>query len=146
AEVLVKLEYFAPGGSVKDRAALSMILDAERRGALKAGDTVVEASAGNTGVGLAVVCAVRGYRCVIVLPETTSTDKRSVLKAFGAEIVLARGDVEPSDPEGYIGRADRLAKEMGAFNPDQFENRANPGSHYATTGPEILTQCAGKLD
>jgi cystathionine beta-synthase len=146
AEIVAKLEYFGPGGSVKDRAALAMIDDAEKRGLLKPGATVVEASAGNTGVGLATVCAVRGYRCIIVLPETTSIDKRSVLRAFGAEVILARADVEPSDPEGYIGRAERLAKEMGAFNPDQFENRANPESHYATTGPEILAQCAGKLD
>jgi cystathionine beta-synthase len=146
AEVTAKLEYFGPGGSVKDRAALAMIDDAEARGVLRPGATVVEASAGNTGVGLAVVCAVRGYRCVIVLPETTSIDKRAVLRAFGAEIVLARADVEPSHPEGYIGRAERLAKEMGAYNPDQFENHANPGAHFSTTGPEILRQCAGKLD
>jgi cystathionine beta-synthase len=146
AEIVAKLEYFGPGGSVKDRAALAMIDDAERRGLLRPGATVVEASAGNTGVGLATVCAVRGYRCIIVLPETTSCDKRAVLRAFGAEVILARADVEPSEPEGYIGRAERLARELGAFNPDQFENRANPGSHYATTGPEILAQCAGKLD
>ncbi len=146
AEIVAKLEYFGPGGSIKDRAALAMIDDAERRGLLRPGATVVEASAGNTGVGLATVCAVRGYRCIVVLPETTSLDKRAVLRAFGAEIVLARADVEPSDPEGYIGRAERLAKELGAFNPDQFENRANPASHYATTGPEILAQCAGRLD
>jgi cystathionine beta-synthase len=146
AEIVAKLEFFGPGGSVKDRAALAMIDDAEARGVLKPGATVVEASAGNTGVGLAVVCAVRGYRCVVVLPATTSTDKLAVLRAFGAEVVLARADVEPSDAEGYIGRADRLAKELGAFNPDQFENRANPRSHYDTTGPEILAQCAGKLD
>jgi cystathionine beta-synthase len=146
AEIVAKLEFFGPGGSVKDRAAMAMIDDAEKQGLLKPGATVVEASGGNTGVGLAVVCAVRGYRCVIVLPETTSSDKRSVLSAFGAQIVLARGDVDPSGPEGYIGRAERLAKELGAFNPDQFENRANPDAHYVTTGPEILTQCAGKLD
>jgi cystathionine beta-synthase len=146
AEIVAKLEYFGPGGSVKDRAALAMIDDAEKRGLLRPGATVVEASAGNTGVGLATVCAVRGYRCIIVLPETTSCDKRAVLSAFGAEVILARADVEPSAPEGYIGRAERLAEELGAFNPDQFENRANPASHYATTGPEIFTQCAGKLD
>jgi cystathionine beta-synthase len=146
AEIVAKLEFFGPGGSVKDRAAMAMIDDAEKRGLLTPGATVVEASGGNTGVGLAVVCAVRGYHCVIVLPETTSTDKQSVLKAFGAQVVLARGDVDPSGPEGYIGRAERLAKELGAFNPDQFENNANPAAHYATTGPEILAQCAGKLD
>jgi cystathionine beta-synthase len=146
AEIVAKLEFFGPGGSIKDRAAVAMIEDAEKRGALRPGATVVEASAGNTGVGLALVCAVRGYRCVIVVPENASIDKLRVLRAFGAETVLARADVEPSDPEGYIGRAERLARELGAFNPDQFENASNPGAHYATTGPEILTQCAGRLD
>jgi cystathionine beta-synthase len=146
AEVLAKLEFFAPGGSVKDRAALAMILDAEKRGLVKSGATVVEASAGNTGVGLAIVCAVRGYRCVIVLPDTTSSDKQSVLRALGAEIVIARADAEPDSPEGYIGRAEILARERGAFMPDQFENPANPGAHYTSTGPEILEDCDGKLD
>jgi len=146
AEIAVKLEYFAPGGSIKDRAALAMIEDAEKRGVLKAGAIVVEASAGNTGVGLAMVCAVRGYRCIIVLPEGTSREKRGVLGAFGAEIVMARADVDACDPEGYIGRAERLAKELGAFNPDQFENAANPGAHYTTTGPEIVAACDGKID
>lgn len=146
ADVLAKLEYFGPGGSVKDRAALSMILDAEQRGLIAPGATIVEASAGNTGVGLAVVCAVRNYRCVIVLPETTSKDKLNVLRAFGAETVLARADVEACDAEGYIGKAELLAKERGAFLPDQFENPANPGAHYASTGPEILADCDAKLD
>ncbi|MGD0526210.1 MAG: cysteine synthase family protein [Polyangiaceae bacterium] len=146
ADVLVKLEYFAPGGSIKDRAARSMVTEAERRGALKAGGTIVEASAGNTGVGLAVVCAVRGYRCVVVLPENTSREKQAVLRALGAEIVHARADVEPTDPQGYIGRAEALARELGAYLPDQFENPANPGAHYESTGPEILADCDGKLD
>jgi cystathionine beta-synthase len=146
AEVLVKLEYFAPGGSVKDRAALAMIVEAERTGALKDGGTIVEASAGNTGVGLAVVCAVRGYRCVVVLPDNTSREKQAVLRALGAEVVHARADVEASDPQGYIGRAESLAREMGAYLPDQFENPANPGAHYASTGPEILADCEGRLD
>lgn len=146
AEVLVKLEYFGPGGSIKDRAALAMILDAERRGALGTGATVVEASAGNTGVGLAVVCAVRGYRCVIVVPDNTSSDKQSVLRALGAEIVHARADAEPAGPFGYIGRAEALARELGAFIPDQFENPANPSAHYASTGPEIFDDCGGLLD
>src|SRR5277367_5107106 len=101
AEVVAKLEFFAPGGSVKDRAALSMIVDAEAKGLLAPGATVVEASAGNTGVGLALVCAVKGYRCIIVLPGSVSIDKRSMLEALGADIVLARTDVEASDPEGY---------------------------------------------
>jgi len=146
AEVLAKLEYFAPGGSVKDRAALAMIVDAEHRGKLRAGATVVEASGGNTGVGLAIVCAVRGYRCVIVVPETTSSDKQAVLRALGAEVVRARADVEPDGPEGYIGRAAALARERNAFLPDQFENHANPDAHYASTGPEILADCDGRLD
>ena len=146
AELLAKLEFFAPGGSVKDRAALAMVVDAERAGRIGPGATIVEASAGNTGVGLAIVCAVRGYRCVIVVPENTSHDKQSVLRALGAEVVHARPDVEPSDPEGYIGRAEVLAKELGAFMPDQFENPANPGAHYESTGPEILTDCEGGLD
>ena len=146
AEVVLKLECFAPGGSIKDRAALAMIDDGERRGLLVPGATVVEASAGNTGVGLALVCAVRGYRCVIVLPATTSSDKRRVLDALGATVVLARADVEASHPEGYIGRAQALAKELGAFAPDQFENPANPLAHETTTGPEILAGCGGELD
>jgi cystathionine beta-synthase len=146
AEVVAKLEYFAPGGSVKDRAALSMILAAEKQGALSPGATIVEASAGNTGVGLAVVCAVRGYRCVIVLPSTTSKDKQNVLRALGAEIVVARADVEACHAEGYIGKAEQLAKEMGAYNPDQFENPANPEAHYAATGPEIFDDCDGRVD
>ena len=146
AEVLAKLEYFAPGGSVKDRAALAMIEDAERAGKLHPGSTVVEASAGNTGVGLAIVCAVRGYRCVIVVPETTSSDKQAVLRALGAEVLIARADVEADAPEGYIGRAAALAQERGAFLPDQFENHANPEAHYRSTGPEILADCEGRVD
>jgi cystathionine beta-synthase len=146
AEILVKLEFLGPGGSVKDRAALAMIVDAERRGALTAGATVVEASAGNTGIGLALVCAVRGYRCIVVMPRTTSSDKQCVLRAFGAEVVLARADVASDDPEGYIGRARALATELGAFLPDQFENPANPESHFGATGPEILRDCDGNVD
>jgi cystathionine beta-synthase len=146
AEVLAKLEYFAPGGSVKDRAALAMIVDAETRGLVGPGATIVEASAGNTGVGLAIVCAVRGYRCIIVVPQGTSTDKQLVLRALGAEVVQARADVKACDPEGYIGRAEKLAGELGAFMPDQFENPANPNAHYTTTGPEIFADCEGRLD
>jgi cystathionine beta-synthase len=145
AEVLVKLEYFGPGGSIKDRAALAMIVDAERSGAIGPGATIVEASAGNTGVGLALVCAVRGYRCVIVLPDSTSCDKQSVMRALGAEIVQARTDVPADDPLGYIGRAEAVARERGAFMPDQFENPANPRAHYTSTGPEILEDCGGEL-
>jgi cystathionine beta-synthase len=146
AEVLAKLEFFAPGGSVKDRAALAMITEAERCGALQQGGTVVEASAGNTGVGLALVCAVRGYRCVIVLPENTAREKQIVLRALGAEVVHARADVAATDPDGYIGRAETLARELGAYQPDQFENPANPAAHYASTGPELVADCEGRLD
>ena len=146
AEVVVKLEFFAPGGSIKDRAALAMIEDAEARGLLTPGATVIEASAGNTGVGLAMVCAVRGYRCIIVLPDGTSNEKRAVLTAFGAEIILARSDVEGDHPEGYIGRAERLAIDLGAFNPDQFANAANPRAHFTGTGPEIAAGCSRRVD
>jgi cystathionine beta-synthase len=146
AEVLVKLEFLGPGGSIKDRAALAMIVDAERRGTLAAGATVVEASAGNTGIGLALVCAVRGYRCIVVMPKTTSSDKQCVLRAFGAEVVLTRADLPADDPGGYIGRARALATELGAFLPDQFENPANPGSHFGSTGPEILRDCGASVD
>jgi cystathionine beta-synthase len=146
AEVVAKLEYFAPGGSIKDRAALSMIVDAEAKGLLGPGATVVEASAGNTGVGLAVVCAVRRYRCIIVVPDGVSGDKLSVLFALGAEVVFARADVEPCQPEGYIGKAEALAKALGAFCPDQFENPANPEIHFRTTGEEILADTGGELD
>jgi cystathionine beta-synthase len=146
AEVLAKLEFLGPGGSVKDRAALSMVREAERRGDLRPGATVVEASAGNTGIGLAMVCAVKGYRCIVVMPETTSSDKQCVLRAFGAEVVLARADVAGDDPAGYIGRAKSLAQQLGAYLPDQFENPANPDSHFVATGPEILHDCGGTID
>jgi len=146
AEVLAKLEFYGPGGSIKDRAALAMIVAAEERGHLQPGATIVEASAGNTGIGLAIVCAVRGYRCVIVMPASTSRDKEAVLRAFGAEIVHARTDVSPDHAEGYIGRAQALAQELRAYSPDQFENPANPGAHYSATGPEILADCGGRLD
>ena len=146
AEVACKLEFFAPGGSIKDRAALAMIEDGERRGLVVPGTTVVEPSGGNTGVGLAMVCAVRGYRCVVVVPESTSKEKIAVLGAFGAEVVTARADVDADSPDGYIGKAAIIAKERGGFMPDQFENPANPGVHVRTTAQEILEQCDGELD
>jgi cysteine synthase len=146
AEVVCKLEFFAPGGSIKDRVAHAMILDAERKGRIAPGSTVVEASGGNTGVGLAMVCAVRGYRCVIVVPETTSSDKLCVLRAFGAEVVKARADVDANHPEGYIGKAEALVKQLSGYMPDQFENPENPAAHVRTTALEILEQCEGRLD
>jgi cystathionine beta-synthase len=146
AEVLAKLEFLGPGGSVKDRAALAMVTEAERRGVLAPGATIVEASAGNTGIGLALVCAVKGYRCIVVMPETTSSDKQCVLRAFGAQVVLARADVASDEAEGYIGRARSLADELRAYLPDQFENPANPDAHFSATGPEILRDCDSRID
>jgi cystathionine beta-synthase len=146
AEVVAKLEFFAPGGSIKDRAALSMLDAAERDGRLTPGATVVEASGGNTGVGLAMVCAVRGYRCVIVVPDYTAKEKLAVLRAFGADVICARGTVAPTHAEGYIGRARAYAREHGAYLPDQFSNPANPAAHATSTALEILEQCEGRLD
>jgi len=148
AEIVAKLEFFAPGGSIKDRAARAMVDEAERSGRIVRADgaIIVEPSGGNTGVGLAMVCAVRGYRCIIVVPETTSKDKLSVLRAFGAEVVTARADVEAGAPEGYIGKAEAIAKELGAFMPDQFENPANPNAHVQSTALEILEQCGQRAD
>jgi cystathionine beta-synthase len=146
AEIVAKLEFFEPGGSIKDRAAVSMLDAAERFGRLKPGTTVVEASGGNTGVGLAMACAVRGHPCVIVLPSDTSKEKIAVLRTFGAEVILARTDVPASDPEGYIGRAKAYARDHGSFLPDQYTNPANPAAHETSTALEILEQCDGKLD
>lgn len=138
AEVLLKLESMEPGGSIKDRAALAMITHAERTGALRPGGAVVEGSGGNTGVGLALVCAARGYRCTIVVPKDTSIDKVRVLHAFGAEVVLVEGD--------YVAAAATIAKQTGAMMPDQFENPKNPACHVESTGPEILDATRGALD
>ena len=126
AEVVAKLEFFEPGGSIKDRAAVSMLDAAQRDGRLEPGMTVVEASGGNTGVGLAMACAVRGHPCVIVLPSDTSKEKIAVLRAFGAEVIRARIDVPGAHAEGYVGRAKAYARDHGAFLPDQFMNPANP--------------------
>lgn len=146
AEIVAKLEFFAPGGSIKDRAAIAMLAAAESEGRLPPRATVVEASGGNTGVGLAMACAVRGHPCVIVVPAGTAREKLSVLRAFGAEVIEARSDVEPSHAEGYIGRAEAYARDRGAFLPDQFTNVANPKAHEDATALEILDQCEGKLD
>jgi cystathionine beta-synthase len=146
AEVVAKLEFFAPGGSIKDRAAIAMLDAAERDGRLPKGATVVEASGGNTGVGLALACAVRGHPCVIVVPAGTAKEKLAVLRTFGAEVIEARTDVEPSAPEGFIGRAEAYARAHGAFLPDQFANPANPAAHVGSTALEILEQCDGRLD
>ncbi|MFZ3386746.1 MAG: cystathionine beta-synthase [Candidatus Hydromicrobium sp.] len=147
SEIYVKLEYLNPGGSVKDRIGLAMIEAAEKEGLLKPGGTIIEATAGNTGVGLALVAAIKGYRIIFVMPDKMSEDKISLLKAYGAEVVIVPTSVPPDSPESYNGVADRLAKEIpGAYRPNQFENPNNPLAHYLTTGPEIFEDSGGKVD
>ena len=144
--ICVKVESFNPGGSTKDRVALSMILDAEHRGALRPKGTIIEATAGNTGLGLALIAAVRGYRCIFVLPDKMSEDKVRLLRAYGAEVVITPTNVPPDSPESYNGVADRLAREIvGAWRPNQFANLANPQAHYSQTGPEIWEQTEGRI-
>jgi cystathionine beta-synthase len=146
ATVCVKVESMNPGGSVKDRVGLAMIAEAEQRGHLRPGGTIIEATAGNTGVGLAMVAAVKGYRCIFVLPDKMSAEKISLLKAYGAEVVITPTSVPPDSPESYNGVADRLAREIpGAWRPNQFANLANPEIHYRTTGPEIWDQTEGRV-
>jgi cystathionine beta-synthase len=147
ASVYVKAEFLNPGGSVKDRIALKMIEAAEREGKLGPGGTIIEATAGNTGAGLALIAAVKGYRCIFVMPDKMSADKVNFLKAYGAEIIITPTSVAPDSPESYNGVADRLAKEIpGSFRPNQFENLNNPLAHYLTTGPEIWEDTGGKVD
>src|SRR6201996_9246662 len=139
--VLAKVEYFNPGGSVKDRIALRMIQSAEKNGLLQPGGTIVEPTSGNTGVGLAIVAAERGYRCVFVCPDKVAQDKISVLRAYGADVVVCPGTVAPDHPDSYYSVARRMAAEVpGGWQPDQYANAENPASHYATTGPEIWSQ------
>jgi cystathionine beta-synthase len=138
ATVLAKVEYFNPGGSVKDRIALRMVEDAERAGLLKPGGTIVEPTSGNTGVGLALVAQRRGYRCIFVCPDKVSEDKRNVLRAYGAQVVVCPTAVPPEHPDSYYNVSDRLARETdGAWKPNQYANPGNPRSHYETTGPEL---------
>ncbi len=144
--VYVKVEALNPGGSVKDRVAVAMIAEAERRGWLRPGGTIIEATAGNTGVGLAMVAAVKGYRCIFVLPDKMSSEKTLLLKAYGAEVVITPTNVAPDSPDSYNGVADRLAREIpGAWRPNQFTNLANPEIHYRTTGHEIWEQTDGQI-
>ena len=144
AKILAKLEFFNPAGSAKDRVALRMILDAEERGLLKPGATVIEPTSGNTGIGLASVAAARGYRVIIVMPDSMSAERQILMGAYGAELVLTPGDEGMS---GAIARAEALAKEIpGSFIPDQFANPANARAHYETTGPEIWADTDGKAD
>jgi cystathionine beta-synthase len=144
--LFAKLESFNPGGSTKDRIALTMIEEAEREGKLKPGGTIIEATAGNTGVGLALVAAVRGYRCIFVLPDKMSEDKIRLLRGYGAEVVITPTNVPPDSPDSYNGVADRLGREIeGAWRPNQFANLSNPEAHYRTTGPEIWEQTEGRV-
>ena len=144
AKVLVKLEYFNPAGSVKDRIAKAMIDDAEATGALKPGSVIIEPTSGNTGIGLASVAAARGYRIIIVMPDTMSVERRQLMKAYGAELVLTEG---AKGMKGAIAKADELAREIpGSFVPGQFVNAANPKAHFDTTGPEIWQDTDGQVD
>jgi len=146
ATVLGKLEFLNPGGSIKDRIAITMIEDAEREGKLRPGGTIVEPTSGNTGTGLAIVAALKGYRCIFTMPDKMSREKISLLKAFGAEVIICPYAVEPESPESYYSVSDRLAEEIpGAYKPDQYRNPNNPRAHYETTGPEIWEQTGGEL-
>ncbi|MEU8089465.1 cystathionine beta-synthase [Micromonospora chalcea] len=146
ATVLAKVEYVNPGGSVKDRIAMRMVEDAEKAGILRPGGTIVEPTSGNTGVGLALVAQLKGYRCVFVCPDKVSQDKQDVLRAYGAEVVVCPTAVAPEDPRSYYNVSDRLAREIpGAWKPNQYSNPANPRSHYETTGPELWKQTEGRI-
>jgi cystathionine beta-synthase len=145
--ILAKLEYLNPGGSVKDRIGLAMLEAAERDGRLKPGGTIVEPTSGNTGVGLAIAAASKGYRCIFVMPDKMSQEKISMLRAYGAEVVITPTAVEPDSPESYYSVSSRLAEEIpGGFKPDQYSNMSNPEAHYKVTGPEIWRQTGGDID
>src|SRR4051794_833085 len=145
--ILAKLEFLNPGGSNKDRIGLAMIEAAERDGKLKPGGTIVEPTSGNTGVGLAIAAAQKGYRCIFVMPDKMSQEKISMLRAYGAEVVITPTAVEPDSPESYYSVSSRLAEEIpGGYKPDQYSNMANPEAHYEITGPEIWEQTGGDVD
>lgn len=147
ANIFVKLEYLNPAGSVKDRMALFMVEDAERKGLLKPGDTIVENSSGNTGSALAMIAAIKGYKCIITMPDKMSEEKQNLMRAFGATVVVTPTDVPADSPESYYSTARRIAAETpNAFYPDQYNNPMNIEAHYATTGPEIWEQSEGEID
>ncbi len=147
ATLIAKIEAANPGGSQKDRIALAMVEDAEARGLLRPGGTIVEATAGNTGIGLAMVAAVRGYHCVFAVPDKMSTEKIELLRAYGAEVVVTLTAVPPDSPDSYNGVADLIAaRTPGAWRPGQFTNHANPEAHYLTTGPELWADAGGRID
>src|SRR5579864_5919660 len=147
ARILAKLEYLNPGGSVKDRIGLAMIEAAERDGLLRPGGTIVEPTSGNTGVGLAIAAAGKGYRCIFVMPDKMSQEKISMLRAYGAEVVITPTAVDHDSPESYYSVSSRLAEEIpGGFKPDQYSNMANPQAHYDVTAPEIWEQTGGEIE
>lgn len=147
AKVYAKLEFLNPGGSIKDRVGLSMIEAAEKKGLIKPGYTIVEPTSGNTGVGLAMVSAVKGYQVIFTIPDKMSKEKIDILKAFGAKVIVTPTAVSPDDPANNVQMAKRISKEMpNAFNPNQYFNPSNPEAHYRTTGPEIWEQMGGKVD
>lgn len=146
ADVYLKLEYFNPGSSVKDRIALAMIEAAEKSGDLKVGDTIIEPTSGNTGIGLAMIAAAKGYKSVLVMPDTMSMERRQLLRAYGAELILTPGSEGINGPNGAIKTAEKNAAEHGWFMPQQFNNEANPEIHRLTTGPEIIETMGDQLD
>src|SRR5881398_3446436 len=146
ARLPAKLEYLNPGGSVKDRIGLAMLEAAERDGKLRPGGTIVEPTSGNTGVGLAIAAAKKGYRCIFVMPDKMSQEKISMLRGYGAEVVITPTAVDHDSPESYYSVSSRLAEEIpGGFKPDQYSNMSNPEAHYLTTGPEIFEQTGGEI-
>ncbi len=144
-QVYLKAEYMNPGGSIKDRIGIHMIAEAERKGLIKPGQTIVEPSSGNTGVGLALACAIKGYKLVITIPDKMAPEKGLALEAFGAEVIWCPTSVEPEDPRSYYSVAERIAKERNGWVPNQYENLDNPQAHYLTTGPELWEQTEGKI-
>ena len=145
--IYAKLEFMNPGGSVKDRIAEYLVADAERRHLLNKGGTIIEPTSGNTGVGLAMLAAVRGYSAIFTMPDKVSEEKRALLRAYGAKVVIAPTDLPPTSPEHYVNVAKRLAQETpNSFMPNQYQNKANPKAHFATTGPEIWRQTKGRVD